>query len=815
MSDSITREIQHLTNRLDGIIREQAGDLVFHHLDQIRRLAATSRQHGDRVSLRAKRALLNHLSVAEAYQIAHAFSLFFQLTNLCEERARIRQLQAEGVPAMSLRHLFRELKEAGVSAEKFQRCLNELEIQPVFTAHPTEAKRRAVLAQIWRVAERFDDPDEALEALWHTEEVRERRVEPLQEVANAVFYFDRTIFDTAANFYATFDAELAAHYPTVKRRRPFLTFASWVGGDRDGNPFVTPEISRTTAQWHACAAMDYYERQCALLLQEITHASPPARRPARNEPADAGIPFQPYEAFRAKLARLRGQLRAGKGELAEIIRTLEEVQAGLRQRKAHRAAGGRVQRLLTQARTFGLHLAELDFRDHSGKLDSAEAELLEEFRAIRAIQQKHGPQAAHRFILSMTRSAGDLLRLLKLMDQAGVWDLDLVPLFETIHDLENASRIMAELWSDPHYRAHLKHRGHVQEIMVGYSDSNKDGGYLAANWFLYRAQKELSRVADECGVKLRFFHGKGGSIDRGGGTSYRSLRAQPHAAHDGRIRITEQGEVISLKYSNPAIAQRNLEQLTSAVIAVQCLPTPEPVAAKLSRWEAHMDRLARLSFDCYQQLVYQTPEFVEYFWQATPIDLIEHLRLGSRPTRRQATTDLRQLRAIPWVFAWTQSRHLLSAWYGVGHALHEFERQEPDGLAKLRDMYQHWPFFRTLLDNAEVSLAKTDLRIAAEYAAQVRSPAVREKIFGLIQHEYNRSVKLLLEVTQRTALLENQPVLAQSLRLRNPSVDPLNYLQIRFLARWRKASEKQRTEPLRRLLALSVNGIAFGMKSTG
>jgi phosphoenolpyruvate carboxylase len=815
MSDFITPEIEHLTGRLDGIIREQAGELVFHHLDQIRRLSATSRHHGDRVSLRAKRALINQLSVTEAYQIAHAFSLFFQLTNLCEERARVRHLKTEASPAMSLRHLFQELKEARVPAEKLQQCLDELEIQPVLTAHPTEAKRRAVLNQVWRVAERFDDPDEALEALWHTEEVRERRVGPLQEVENAVFYFDRTICETAASFYSTFDAELAAHYPGVKRRRHFLTFASWVGGDRDGNPFVTPELSRTTAQWHACAAMDFYERQCALLLQEITHSSPPARRPARNEPTDAIIPFQPYEAFRAKLGRLRGKLRAGEAKITEITQTLEEVQAGLLQRQARHAAHGRIQRLLTQARTFGLHLAELDFRDYSGKLDSAEAELLEEFRAIRDIQKKHGPQAANRFILSMTRSADDVLRLLKLMDKAGVWDIDLVPLFETIHDLENASRILAELWADPPYRAHLKHRGRVQEVMVGYSDSNKDGGYLAANWFLYRAQKEMSRVADECGVKLRFFHGKGGSIDRGGGTSYRSLRAQPHAAHDGRIRITEQGEVISLKYSNPAIAQRNLEQLTSAVIAVQCLPAAEPVAAKLSRWESQMDRLARLSFECYQQLVYGTPEFVEYFWQATPIDLIEHLRLGSRPTRRQATTDLRQLRAIPWVFAWTQSRHLLSAWYGVGYALHEYERQEPDGLAALRDMYQHWPFFGTLLDNAEVSLAKTDLRIAAEYAAQVRSPAVREKIFGLIEREYDRSVKLLLEVTQRSALLEHQPVLAQSIRLRNPSVDPLNYLQIRFLARWRKAGEKQRTETLRRLLALTVNGIAFGMKSTG
>jgi phosphoenolpyruvate carboxylase len=351
--------------------------------------------------------------------------------------------------------------------------------------------------------------------------------------------------------------------------------------------------------------------------------------------------------------------------------------------------------------------------------------------------------------------------------------------------------------------------------MVGYSDSNKDGGYLAANWFLYRAQKEMSRVAEEQGVKLRFFHGKGGTIDRGGGASYRSLRAQPHAAHDGRIRITEQGEVISLKYSNPEIAQRNLEQLTSAVIGVRCLPVPEPLAAQLAQWELWMDQLARMAFEFYQKLVYQTPEFADYFWQATPIDLIEHLRLGSRPARRIQTADIRQLRAIPWVFAWTQSRHLLSAWYGVGHALHEFERHQPRGRAGLRDMYEHWPFFRALLDNAELSLAKTDLGIAAEYAAQVRSAAVREKIFGAIRREYRISVDMILRIKRRKELLEDQPVLAQSIHLRNPYVDPLNYLQIRFLARWRKATDQQRSEPLRRLLALTVNGIAFGMKSTG
>ena len=801
--------------RLDAIIREQAGDLLFERLDRIRQLAANTRKHDDPVSLRAKRNIIDRLSVGEAYQIAHAFSLFFQLTNFCEERARIRHLQEHASPAMSLRHLFQELKASGVPSSKLQRCLEELEIQPVLTAHPTEARRRATLAQIWRLEEHWEDPDEVLEALWQTEEVRERRVGPLQEVENAVFYFERTIFEAAARFYETFDAELAAHYPGVERRRPFLTFASWVGGDRDGNPFVTPDVSRTAARWHACTVMDFYENECARLVRELTHANPlHPRRPAVC-PADAIVPFHPAERFRTQLAELRRQLRSGKATLSGITTTLESVQRGLLEQKAHRAARGRLQRLLTQVRAFGLHLAELDFRDHSGKLDGAETEIIDEFRAINDIQKEHGQLAANRFILSMARGAEDMLKLLELARKAGVRDVDLVPLFETIQDLENSPRTLAALWADPKYRAHLRHRGRVQEVMVGYSDSNKDGGYLAANWFLYRAQKGLSRLADECGVKLRFFHGKGGTIDRGGGASYRSLRAQPHAAHDGRIRITEQGEVISLKYSNPAIAQRNLEQLTSAVIAVQCLPTPEPVAAQLSRWEGWMDRLARLAFNFYQQLVYKTPEFTEYFWQATPIDLIEHLRLGSRPSRRQHTRDIRQLRAIPWVFAWTQSRHLLSAWYGIGHALQEFARQEPDGLAKMRDLYRHWPFFRSLLDNAELSLAKTDLGIAGQYAALVRDDGVREKVFEMIREEYQRSVEMVLAVMECGVLLQHQPVLAQSIRRRNPCVDPLNYLQIRFLARWRKANEKQRCEALRRLLALTVNGIAFGMKSTG
>jgi phosphoenolpyruvate carboxylase len=813
MSKILKQEIKFLVAALDRIIVEQAGKKVFNHLDQIRKWSWRARHLGSESSRRNKHSLLDRLEVGEAYEIAHAFSLFFQLVNLCEERARERHLRSKKTPVMSLRHLFQELKQAGVPAEKLQACLAELEVQPVLTAHPTEAKRRSVLNQTWRLSQAWEQPEEVLETLWQTQEIRQQKVGPLQEVEGTLYYFERTIFDTAANFYATFDAELAAHYPGVKRTRAFLTFASWVGGDRDGNPFVTPEVSRIAARRHHELAMDFYRRECARLEEELTHATADEDLSQPHQLAKDLQRYQPFEIFRAQIAELSEKLSRNALNHAEFVAGLEEIRAGLCKQNARRAANGRLRRLVTQAKTFGLHLAELDFRDHSGKLERNEPEVLDELLAIREIQREFGPAAANHFVVSMTRDAGDILRLFRLAQLAGVHELDFVPLFETIGDLENATRILGDLWADAEYRRHLKRRGQIQEVMVGYSDSNKDGGYLAANWFLYRAQKDMSRVADECGVKLRFFHGKGGTIDRGGGASYRSLRAQPHAAHGGRIRITEQGEVISLKYSNPAIAQRNLEQLTSAVIAGQCLPPAD--AHDLVKWETAAARLAQSSFEHYQQLVYRTPEFTEYFWQATPIDLIEHVRLGSRPTRRAQTADIRELRAIPWVFSWTQSRHLISAWYGVGHALGQFVATEANGLEQLRKMYRRWPFFQMLLDNAEVSLAKTDLAIARQYAALVQSAEVRKKVFGLIEAEHARAIEMVLAVNERKHLLENQPTLAQSIRLRNPYIDPLNYLQIRFLSVWRKADEAQRTEHLRRLLSLTVKGIASGMKSTG
>jgi phosphoenolpyruvate carboxylase len=809
----LPQEVRFLTTRLGDIIREQAGQRVFDHVEKMRRQTKAIRTRPkNQANIRQLQALVNKFSLDESYLVAHAFSLFFQLVNLCEERERVRRLSVSTRPNQSLKWLFKFLKEYNVSSAKVAECLESLEVQPVLTAHPTEAKRRTTMNHILRLETAFDRPDATLEALWQTEETREERISPLDEVQNILFFFQSTIFQTVANFYATFDSELKAAYPDLERKRPFLTFASWVGGDRDGHPFVTPEISQKTAQRHRQLVKSHYLEELTKLIEELSHTNSEARGSIA---ATDAYPFQPGEIYRRELTRLHSELSKDALDAAGLLASLKKLRAGLLKQNAPRAAQGRLLCLIHQVEAFGLHLAELDFRDHRDKLRDQPKEFLEEMRTLRSLQKQHGEAAANHFILSMTSEAPDILGVLKMARQAKVKALDIVPLFETIEDLERCVPIMRELWANPTYRAHLKSRGNLQEVMLGYSDSNKDGGYLAANWFLYRAQKRLAELSDEEGIRLRLFHGKGGTIDRGGGQSHRSLRAQPHASHGGRLRITEQGEVISLKYSNPFIAQRNLEQLTSAVIRAHCLPSlGEGPKERLPEWEAWMEELARSSFHFYQDLVYRTPEFEEYFWQATPIDLVEHLRIGSRPSRRKGSSDIRQLRAIPWVFAWTQSRHLISAWYGLGHALECFSRQK-NGLKRLQEMQEGWPFFATVLENAELSLGKTDLYIARQYAELVERKSVRDAIFGRIEEEQKRTVRMLLKVTGHSKLLTRRQVMAESISLRNPYVDPLNYIQIHWLRRWRKDMGGADAPNLRRLLALTVNGISFGMKSTG
>jgi phosphoenolpyruvate carboxylase len=893
MHETLRQEVRFLTTRLGAIVREQCGAATFEAIERLRKLAKQIRQNPDPRLLERKESVVRRLSSAPATEVAHAFSLFFHLVNLCEERERVRRLRAyagqEAGAPMSLRLTCNELRRQRVPRSQLRRLLAAMHVEPVLTAHPTEAKRRSVLNHILRIARTLDAwqgeldgaaalaIDPWIEALWLTDEVRETPITPQIESENARFYLERTIYDLAGTFWEKFWDELRRYDPALPEPRPFLSFGSWVGTDRDGNPNITPATSKAAAEEVRRSILRYYHGYCRRLLdlfsfpcRHVPEIQRDLEQLMRRFPATRAFRNmdQPSEFYRRKLRVMMWRLEQTANRARGAYRLPEEFTSDLRQleRLLQRHPSPRIsklgaRRLRVAAEVFGFHGASLDFRTHSFATRAAAEELLrrhrlptqplearidsikgllrkrprrvafsaltrralEEFSALKEIQAGNGEAAAHRYILSMTSSAADLWDVLLLGWQAGLVEsrqgdphslFDVIPLFETLDDLEAGPEIMQALFADPVYRRILNSRQQFQEVMLGYSDSVKDGGYLAANWALFRAQKRLAAVAEKGGVRLSLFHGKGGTIDRGGGQSHRSIEAQPFAAPGGRLRITEQGEVISLKYANPAIAERNLEQLVTSVLHAHLLHFRHVQTEGIPEWEAYAQELAARSRACYRGLVYETPGFVSYFRQATPIDLIERIRLGSRPSRRRQTDRLSSLRAIPWVFAWTQSRHLIPAWYGVGFALEEFLRQHaPEGLRLLRRMYEGWPFFTILINNAEASLAKTDLDIASRYAALVRPTSLGTNIFGRIREEYERSVRRVLEVSNSRHLLERQPVLAESIRLRNPYVDPLNFLQTRFLEKWRAAPDQQ--PEILHLLQITVGGIAFGMKSTG
>jgi phosphoenolpyruvate carboxylase len=902
MHEQLRQEVRFLTTRLGAIVQEQSGVEVFASIERLRKLAKRLRQHPEPSLRKECEEEVHRLPVEQAAHVAHAFSLFFHLVNLCEERERTRRLREyeghETGAAMSLRHTFHELRRNHVPANAVKQLLDSMHVEPVLTAHPTEAKRRSVLNHILRIARTLEGVcgslgpvaaraiDPWIEALWLTDEVREGVVTPRMESENARFFLERTIYDLAGSFWDKFRQEVSRFYPELPAPNLFLSFGSWVGTDRDGNPYVTPATSLDAAEQVRQSILRYYHQCCRRM---VGLASFPCRdlpwapqlrreleRDMRRFPATRAFENvdQPSELYRRKLRvmmwRLERTADRSRGAYArpeEFTRDVRQLEKFLAAHPSPRISQLGAGRLAVASQVFGFHGASLDFRTHADATRAAVDELLrrahlpaqpaevrihsvqqllfraprkppfskatrlvlEEVRALKEIQTRNGEAAAHRYVLSMSSSAADVWDILLLARQAGLLEprrgrlqshFDVIPLFETLGDLEAGSTIMARLFSDPLYRRILRSRHDFQEVMLGYSDSVKDGGYVAANWALFHAQKRLARVAEKYGVRFSLFHGKGGTIDRGGGQSHRSIQAQPFAAPGGRLRITEQGEVVSLKYANPAIAERNLEQLVTAIIDAHLLHFRRVAATNIPEWEGYAQELAESSRDFYRQLVYETPGFPEYFRQATPIDLIEQIRLGSRPSRRMGARGLRDLRAIPWVFAWTQSRHLLPAWYGLGHALEKFKADHPPhGTEWLCRMYKGWPFFSILINNAEHSLAKTDLYIARRYAALVKPAKLGREIFGRIEEEYHRSVRGVLETSGSSALLERQPVLAESIRLRNPYVDPLNFLQTRFLEKWRSVHSRALGDAehaaLVHLLQITVGGIAFGMKSTG
>jgi phosphoenolpyruvate carboxylase len=921
--DPLALEVRLLGSLLGQVIAEQAGRELLDLVERVRRTTIRLRR-GDEPSLRA--GLVTELAALEpdrAEIVIRAFSLYFRLVNLAEERELVRSARrrdrertgVRGAPDASLSAAADWLRRSGASEADVAAAFAALRITPVLTAHPTEARRRTVLIALRRVDRLLDtladrdiavaeDQDtrrrlrEEITLLWRTADLRATAVSPLDEVRTALAFFDETLFSVVPRLYREADAALdpvSGGMRRADRRRstaregeasdagrtgtrapramPFLRWESWIGGDRDGNPSVTAEISDRTLRIHADHVLRGYEAVAARLSQTIAAATP-ADRVARALVTRLGrdaellpdldrtlrrrFPDEPYrqrfgfvaERLRRTRAHLTSQpapLSGRYADAAELDAELAEIQEALASDGLGRVAWGEVADLRWQVATFGFHLAALEVRQHSAAHRAAEAaqvdgaldrdvvpgvsaaEVVETLRTVAALQARFGPDAAGRYVISFTAEPGDVTRLLRLAESCGdpVPVLDVVPLFEDAATLEAAGTVLDAILSDPAYRGHLRSRGDRQEVMLGYSDSNKESGYLAANWLLHRAQAALAATARAHGVELTLFHGRGGAIGRGGGPANRAILGLAAGAVAGRLKLTEQGEVIAANYADPGIALRHLEGLAAATLVASSPAHAASLATAETAGRPILDELAATSLAAYRDLV-EAPGFVDFFRLATPIDEIATLRLGSRPAARgrtgesasavaapSPTRSIADLRAIPWVFAWSQARIELPGWFGLGAALDAYsEALGEAGIAALARLYPRWPFLASLLDNAELALARADLGVGRQYAALCGDAGAAP--WATIETEYARTAAWLGRLTGRDRLLDDQPELRRRLGLRDPYVDSLSEMQVTLLARLRAcAPADPERERLLRLVQLTVNGIAAGLQRTG
>ena len=883
--DPLAREVKLVGALLGQVIVEQEGAALFDLVEQLRRSAIRRRGSDEGAALDAGPLL--HRSPEELLAVARAFTAYFLLINLAEEKHRVRMLRRReraGVLPESIADAVAQLARSEMPSTELRALLDRLLLRPVLTAHPTEARRRTVLVaqrRLYRLLDRFDDPRltrrqdrdlrrrlrEEITILWQTSQGRRQRPTPLDEVRAAMVFFDQTLFRVTPQLYRALDVALLDRGRTEDRSgsrepaaRPFLRWGSWIGGDRDGHPGVTADVTRATIRIQADHVLRGYRNVADRLQQTLAVASDRADVPGEFRDRLAGwlkpfpelradlerrFPGQPYrQAFgvigerldrtRRRLTGSGGMRRGGYGRPGELLDDLRAIQDSLRAHRADRVAWGDVQDLLWQVETFGFHLAALEVRQHAdvhrAVLDTVRAggetpesrEALATMRTVRELQSAYGPDALPRYVISFTRSAEDVTAVLELdrraVPGAEPSALDLVPLLESRDALAEARTLLASLFADPGYRAHLERRRMRQEVMLGYSDSNKEVGYLAAAWSLYRAQEELVAVAQEAGVELTLFHGRGGTIGRGGGPANRAVLAQAAGSVNGRLALTEQGEMIAERYPSPTIAQRHLEQLTNAVLLASRPGHATATAAQAERWRPMMTELAARAEAAYRRLVWEDPAFVEFFRQATPIEELSRMELGSRPARRGggSTPSLESLRAIPWVFAWSQSRTNLPAWFGVGSALAANAGDQPDGRKHLADAYHGWEFFRSLIDNVELGLAIADPSLAARYAALAGDDPEMRRIAESIERERRTTVEELMALTGRDRLLDRSPRLRRSIDLRTPYVDVLSELQVHALDRLRSgtlsAEDRRASEEL---LQLTVGGVAAGLQHTG
>jgi phosphoenolpyruvate carboxylase len=908
----LRRDVRSLGMLLGEVLREQAGDELFEKVETLRQSAIRRREaQADGSLIEADRLLqlavldANAMPVDLAYYLSRAFGFYFELINLAETNHRKRRrlsLQLSGDKAAqrgSLRGTLRAMRSVGISADEALGWLRRIFIVPVFTAHPTEIARRSVLTKRRRIGDfleqldRIPVPEEELTslesaltaeitALWQTDEVRSSRPKVADEIKMGLDYYEVSIFETLPSLYHEVAAALKSEYDVdidISELPLMLGFGSWIGGDRDGNPFVTPDVTREAIADARQRLLAYYDRRIQLIIDLLTTSA--QQLPISSEMRDqldsylnrlqtASTPifshhFQ-FELYRRYMVCVHARLLATSGRAIsdsdsleasltalppycsarEFQADLEILRRSLAGNKGLRLARTLVDPLILLVRTFGLHLHTLDVRQHArvhkktleeasawcaqnattvpGALSPESRDVIETMRTIAEVKASCSPETIRQYVISGAATVDDVLAVTWLARLGGVEvagsgndpGLMPVPLFESIEDLQNAPAVCRELWTIPDYRKLLASWENTQEVMLGYSDSNKDGGMLTSTWEIFRAHRALHEVARECGVRLRLFHGRGGTVGRGGGPTHRSIYAQPVGAFEGQIRITEQGEVLNWKYSDVVLAERNLELMIAASLDAlarpnACDPLGHQSGVLLPEWEAAFDQMSGTAFQFYRANIIDDPEVLHYFEVATPVGELENAKIGSRPARRGGRLSFDSLRAIPWVFGWTQSRQLIPAWFGVGYAIEEYAKQ-PGGMALLQAMMDEFPLFIDLIRNVEMAMAKADLGIASLYASLVHDAGIRERVFAKMKREFERTLSAVLAVTRQKALLEKNQVLARSIRLRNPYVDPMSLIQVDLLRRKRAGED---TDAVNRAIAGTINGISAGLRNTG